>query len=76
MVSKIKRKEHYDKKARPVEYEIGDKVMLKCEEGSKLEPCYNGPFVVKEDRSPNIVLDVGSNKLVVVHKNRVKQYKG
>lgn len=74
IVSKLQRKIQYDKKARPVEYEIGDKVMLKCEEGNKLEPCYKGPFIVKENRSPNIVIDVGMEKLQIVHKNRIKKY--
>lgn len=73
LVSKTKRKEIYDKKTKRINYKLGEKVLLKNDTGNKLEPLYKGPYEIAEDKSPNVVLNI-DNKLVEVHKNRVKLY--
>ena len=72
--SKVKRKEKYDNKCcNTRNYHFNDKVMLKSEVGSKLEPLYRGPYKVIKEKPPNVTLKI-DNKLVEVHKNRIKPY--
>lgn len=73
MDSKIKRKERYDVKSRSVSYNVGDKVLLRNNSGNKTEPLYKGPYVVVEERPPNIILSI-DNKIVECHKSRIKLY--
>jgi hypothetical protein len=54
--SKINRKEKYDLKSRPKNYEKGDLVLVKVENRKKLDPIFKGPFEVIKDLSPNIEL--------------------
>lgn len=71
--SKTRRKERYDKCCKKVDYDIGNKVLVKNETGNKLTTLYKGPYRIEEIKSPNIVIKV-DDKLVEVHKNRVKLY--
>lgn len=73
IASKNKRKLMYDKKCNSVNYSIGDRVMLKNNSGNKNDPLYTGPYSIIENKSPNVVIKI-DNKLVEVHKNRVKHY--
>lgn len=71
--SKIKRKKSHDSKVNAKTYKKGDQVLVKNETGNKLEQIFNGPYVVVEDKSPNLVILVG-NKIKEIHKNRAKLY--
>lgn len=71
--SKNKRKDRYDTKSRIVNYKVGNKILLKNEIGNKIEPLFKGPYEIIEIKSPNVVIKV-DNKLLEVHKNRIKLY--
>lgn len=72
--SKHKRKEKFDKTSNNTIYEVGDEVLvLNGNKNSKLDPIYKGPYIVLEDKNPNVVLNI-DDKSVEVHKNRVKMY--
>lgn len=71
--SKSKRQQISQTKSSNITYEPGDEILLKNEIGSKLEPLFNGPYTVIEEKSPNLVIKV-NNKILEVHKNRVKLY--
>lgn len=71
--SKIKRKENYDKVSKQINYKVGDKVLVRNETGNKLEMLYKGPYRIEKVESPNVVIKL-DNKLVKIHKNRIKWY--
>ena len=72
---KVKNKIIFDRKAKPINLNINDLVLLKDEASHKLDPIYNGPFVVKEINNCNVTLeDKTKNRKFVVHKNRVRYY--
>lgn len=71
--SKLKRKIKYDAKTKTIVYKPGDKILIKNEVGTKMEALFNGPYVVIEDRAPNILIRIG-HKVKEVHKNRIKPY--
>lgn len=73
IASKVKRKERFDKQAKTMNYNPGNKVLLKNEIGNKMEPLYKGPYNIVENKPPNVVIRI-DNKLLEVHKNRVKLY--
>lgn len=74
LLSKEKRKKLYDSQiSKIVRYPTGSKIMLRNNVGNKSEPVYKGPYTVVVDKAPNVVINIG-NKLIEVHKNRVKKY--
>lgn len=73
MSSKEKRKVQYDRYTNPVTYKENDCILLKTENVSKLQPLYEGPFVVIEDMGPNVKI-IRNNKITIVHKNNTKPY--
>lgn len=73
VASKLKRKSTHDQYQKIVHYKVGDKVLLKNNISSKLEPIYKGPYCVVEDKPPNVMIKMG-DKLLEVHKNRTKLY--
>lgn len=73
IVSKLARKQCYDKDLNPITYKEGDLVLVRNEIGNKLQCVYNGPYEVIQDKSPNVIVKC-KNKVDVVHKNRTKLY--
>lgn len=73
MTSKSKRKSKHDVNSSNIKYKLGDKVLLRNNAGHKMDAIYNGPYNVVEDKCPNIIIKI-DDKLVEVHKNRVKLY--
>nr|CAH7713638.1 unnamed protein product [Callosobruchus chinensis] len=70
----ILRKEKVDQHRCSSYYSLGKKVLVhNSGSESKLEPIFKGPYIVLEDRDPNVILDV-NGKQVEVHKNRIKPY--
>ena len=72
-----KQKKHYDKKAKKVNFKVGDRVLVHntrktTRKGGKLASCWTGPFVVQS------VLQKGTYKLEglqrAVNGNRLKLY--
>lgn len=78
LLSKAKQqsKKIYDKKIRPINLAIGDKVMINDFTRHKiLDPMFKGPFTVVEDKGHNVTLsNQMNNKIIEVHKNNVKKY--
>lgn len=72
--SKKVRKSVYDKNINQVRYKKGDLILLKNETANKLDTLYNGPFIVIEDKEPNVII-FKNNKEEIVHKNRTKLFK-
>ena len=64
---------YYDKNTRCRQYNIGDRVLLRNNSGKKHEPLFKGPYVVLDAEDPNVMLRI-RNKMVKVHKNRIKLY--
>ena len=76
--AKSKSKEYYDRsKVDPVERQInaGDRVMLRNEERSGLDPLFRGPFVVTKTAGSNVFLRINDSERCV-HMNRVKKILG
>lgn len=73
IVSKNQRKDRYDRKSNIVNYKVGDQVLVTNETGNKMQPLFKGPYEVVEVNSPNIKISI-DNKLIEIHKNRVKLY--
>ena len=74
-ISKEKSKKHYDKRVKPIELKIGDKILVTNEEGHKHEKLYLGPYTITKIIDNNVeILDENKIKTTIVHKNRVKKY--
>lgn len=73
IASKVDRKISYDRNTSNVNYEVGDLILLKNNPTSKLDELYKGPYEVIQVKTPNIVIRE-ENKLVEVHKDRIKHY--
>lgn len=72
---KNRNKMAYDKKAKPLEVSVGERVLVAKEPYNKLKPIYDGPFVVEKVECPNLVLrNSETNKLDTVHMNRVRKF--
>lgn len=66
----------YDKKSNPLEINVGEEVLLAKEPYNKLKPIYDGPFAVEKIEQPNVVLrNLETNKIDVVHMNRIRKIK-
>lgn len=50
---------------------IGDKVKLKVESRSKLEPFYDGPYIIESINENNNITINKNDKKQIVHKNRL-----
>lgn len=62
----------YDKKVNSGNFNIGDKVLIRSEEGTKLDPVYKGPFIIKDIEGLNaIIVDLSKKSNITVHKNRL-----
>ena len=71
---KLQTKEYYDLSCSPINVNIGDSVMLVNEVRKKNDPLYTSGYVVVEINSVNVVLrHMDSNKLITVHKNRIRK---
>lgn len=70
---KIVRKDRYDSKIKTVEYKVGDSVLLRNENRSKLDPLYTGPYLITGVEEPNVIINYKGNN-VKVHKNRTRLY--
>lgn len=73
ILSKEKRKCFYDRSMNNVSYFSGQKILLKNETARKLDPLYEGPFLVLEDLGVNVKI-IKNNKHEIVHKNRTKPF--
>lgn len=71
--SKTKQKNAIELHKNSILLKVGDTVMIKNNPSNKLEPIYRGPYEVAEEKAPNVVLRIG-DRLIEVHKNRVKLY--
>lgn len=69
---KLRNKNIYDKKSRPLEVEIGDKVLVENEPYNKYKHKYSGPFEVLAIDGHNIVMSI-NNKLSTIHKDRIRK---
>ena len=69
----------YDRKAKPLNLKVGDRVLLRNENRHKLDKMYLGPYVVVSIKDPNVELNYTNssckNKLITVHKNRLSKCK-
>ena len=70
--SKFKSKMQYDKYVKPLDFKINDLVLLKKEIRNKLDPPFEGPFLVTEITGLNVsIKDISTSKEQIVHKNRL-----
>lgn len=73
---KTKTKDYYDRNIRPIDFKVGDKVLIrnnfKKGEGRKLQPLYIGPYVIVDVISDTNVKIKIDGKLKIYHKNNIK----
>lgn len=72
--SKIKRKDHFDKTAKPQLIEFDDLVLLEIGNRHKLDPLFKGPYKIKDIIDSNVVLIDSNEKEKLVHKDRIKKF--
>lgn len=71
---KLKVKESFDKSSNLVNFKIGDKVLLRNETRKKLDPVWEGPYIVTEVNSNvNSTIKI-RNKCKIIHNNRLKLF--
>jgi hypothetical protein len=62
-------------KSNECDFKENDLVLLKVENGQKLDPVWKGPYEIKETKGSNAVIqEVGKRKHQQVHINRLKPY--
>lgn len=72
--NKLAYKKYYDSRCSPINIKCGDEVLLVNEIRSKLDPLYKKGYIVVEVGDVNVVLrNMETNKLVTVHKNRIRK---
>lgn len=75
LLNKIKmtNKTYYDKNAKELNLEVGDKVYIENKPYNKFKPVYSGPFEIKSIDEPNVtIFDEKTNKTQLIHKNRIR----
>lgn len=75
ILNKIKEtnKKYFDRKAKPLNINVNDYVLLEREPYNKFKSVYLGPFrVVEVDESNAQIIDEVTNKILKVHKNRLR----
>lgn len=73
--TKSRIKEIYDKKSKPLDVKIGDKVKLQNEPYDKFKAIYSGPFIIQKIIDKNVeILNTDNNTTKLVHKNRIRPY--
>lgn len=73
--SKIINKEFHDKQLNIINFEINDKVLVTNEDRHKLDSVYKGPYIVTKILGKNLeLLNVETNKISTIHKNRARKY--
>lgn len=74
-IEEIKRiqKKSLDEKSRPMTFNMGDKVLITDKTRNKMDPVFEGPFVVIEIEHPNVVLQ-DETKRLKVHLDRVIKF--
>lgn len=73
LLSKHNRKNCYDKSLNNLSYKNGQLILVKNEIASKLDPQWEGPFVVSNDLGVNVEI-TKKNKPCIIHKNRTKPF--
>lgn len=66
-------KRQYDKKAKPLDIKLGEKVLLVVQPYNKHKPIYDGPFEIVEISHPNVKILKNDNKIIEVHKDRLRK---
>lgn len=75
LLSKVVRKQNYDKNINPTFYKPNDLILIRNDNNcNKFQNVYIGPFKVLEDISPNVKI-LKDCKIETVHKNRTKLYR-
>lgn len=69
---KLRNKQYYDRNSRTVDFQIGDRVLLRREPYDKHCGVYSGPYLIHEMTDQNVtIVEPDGNKRQLVHKNRV-----
>lgn len=68
---KQKMKKIYDRKIKPIEIKLNDKILIKKEPYDKFKQIYDGPFTVISINEPNVRYKDKNDKIKEIHKNRI-----
>lgn len=72
---KIKQKEDLDSKAKSIDFQIGDTVKINRPSRKKLEPFYDGPYVIENIEYPNVIIHKPHGKKPIkIHLDRVTPF--
>lgn len=73
--NKITQKNTYDKKTRPIDLKLQDKVLLVDYTSHKLKPIYKGPYIITKIDNNNVeLLNINNQKTLITHKNNIRKY--
>lgn len=71
---KIRSKQNYDNKAKPLgKLNVGEQVLLEVQPYHKFKNKYSGPHTFVEEKNSNATLKTIDNKFITVHKNRIRK---
>lgn len=72
---KITQTDSLNLQAKPINYQIGDTVKINRPDKKKLEPFYDGPYMIKNIEHPNVFLQKpNGKKLIKIHLDRISKY--
>lgn len=71
---KLRNKLLYDKSAKPIEVNVGEKVKLIVKPYNKYDFVYEGPYTIKSISGLNVEIIDDKNKTKTVHKDRIRLY--
>lgn len=71
---KLANKNAYDKKMNPIILKLGDMVKVVKEPYEKFKFIYDGPYIVKEIKDKNVIIELENGKPYELHKNRLVKY--
>lgn len=78
--NKEKEKEHYDEKQNEINFQVGDRVLLRNDalrrgRSRKLSPPFQGPYLVTDVSGVNCTIQINQKgRKLKVHKNRLRLY--
>lgn len=71
---KLANKNTYDRKINPIKLKLGDMVKIVKQPYEKFKYIYEGPYIVKNLKDKNVIIELENGKLYELHKNRVIKY--
>lgn len=72
-MAKNNSKSQYDKNSKPLNVDVGEKVLLVAQPYNKHKYIYEGPFEIGDISHPNVKILYRNDKIMEVHKDRLRK---